>query len=87
MSADFASFASEHLLITLAAYVSLAITLLLVLWVKVSELLQVVWTSVRAAVRGLWGDFKVTVFEVLDFREELRHRKESRTGQPAKVSD
>ena len=55
------SFASEHFVITVAAYVSLALTLFQVLWGKFTELVHAVWTSTKNAIR-----------DVLAFYDELR---------------
>jgi hypothetical protein len=60
---SFASFISEHLLITAAAYVSLVLTLMLVLWFKFTDLLHAMFVSVTNGIR-----------HVLDFRDELRLR-------------
>ena len=67
MQGSFASFISEHLLITAAAYASLLLTVLLVLWFKFAELLHAIWSSVKNAIR-----------DVLDFRDELRARAGSK---------
>jgi hypothetical protein len=68
MRALFASFVSEHLLVTSTAYLSFVLTVLLVLWFKFAELVHAVWTSIKHA-----------IIEVLDFRDELRRRKTQRT--------
>ena len=67
----FASFVSDHPVITAVAYVSLVFTCTRVLWHDFTELVHAIWTSTKNAIR-----------EVLDFRDELRDRRDRRRPAP-----
>ena len=47
-----------------SAYASLLLTVLLVLWLKFAELVHAIWLSVKRA-----------TLDVLDFKDELRDRR------------